>query len=93
LNAISDMDDARLYSFDYTTSWYHCNDKLELKTGFLVEQIIPEQISKWKLYTGGVPCKYFGFLPEDGVDIAFIDTRHYKPMRIPKYLGNSTVYE
>ncbi|GBU20889.1 hypothetical protein R80B4_00776 [Fibrobacteres bacterium R8-0-B4] len=79
LNAISDMDDVKLYSFDYNTPWYRCGDKLGLKTGFLVEQIVPEQMNKWELYTGGVPCKYFNFLPKDGIDVAFIDTVHYNP--------------
>jgi len=79
LNAIGDIDDAKLYSFDYNTSWYRCDGKSELKTGFLVKQIVPEQMSKWELYTGGVACKYFDFLPEDGIDLAFIDTVHHNP--------------
>lgn len=49
------------------------------KTGFLVDQLFPNQKSKWSLHTGGVPCKHFDVLPEDGVDICFIDTAHANP--------------
>jgi len=79
LNAISDMDGAKLYSFDYCEFWYRGGEKSGLKTGFLVERIVPEQMSKWELHTGGVPCKHFGFLPKDGIDVAFIDTAHHNP--------------
>jgi len=81
LNAISDMEDAKLYSFDYNTNWYWEKTlKNARKTGFLLEETVPELMSKWELYTGGVPCKYFDeHLPKDGIDIAFIDTAHENP--------------
>jgi len=79
LNAIGDIDGAKLYSFDYCEYWYRGGDKSGIKTGFLVERIVPEQMGKWELHTGGVPCKHFGFLPKDGIDVAFIDTAHYNP--------------
>ena len=79
LNAIRDIYDAKLFSFDYNTTWYR-EPENKLKTGFLVEQIVPELANKWKLYTGGVPCNYFDeHLPKDGVDICFIDTMHINP--------------
>jgi|GEM_PF-1245228 len=79
LNAISDID-AKLYSFDYNKIWFHDNDKDNgRKTGFLVEQIVPDLTPKWELYAGGVPCKYFGSLPKNGIDIVFIDTAHINP--------------
>jgi len=79
LNAIRDID-AELYSFDYNTIWYRDNGKDNgRQTGFLVKQIVPDLTSKWKLYTGGVPCKYFDNIPKDGIDICFIDTAHFNP--------------
>jgi len=80
LNAIRDMDNAKLYSFDYNTIWYRDKEQDNgRKTGFLVNQIVPELLSKWELYTGGVPCQYFKNIPDEGVDICFIDTAHFNP--------------
>lgn len=82
LNAIRDMGNTKLYSFDYNTIWYkdvHVRQDKGRKTGFLVNQILPDLVSKWELFTGGVPCKYFDILPEDGIDICFIDAMHHNP--------------
>jgi len=80
LNAIRDMESAKLYSFDYNTIWYRDNGNDHgRKTGFLVNQIVPDLASKWELYTNGVPCKYFDNIPKDGIDICFIDTVHFNP--------------
>jgi len=80
LNAIRDMEKTKLYSFDYNTIWYRDDGKDNgRKTGFLVEQIVPDLASKWELYTGGVPCKYFDNIPKDGIDVCFIDTVHFNP--------------
>jgi predicted O-methyltransferase YrrM len=80
LNAIHDMENTKLYSFDYNTIWYRDKglDKGR-KTGFLVNEIVPDFISKWELYTGGVPCKYFDKIPLEGIDICLIDTAHFNP--------------
>jgi len=82
LNAIRDMENTKLYSFDYNTIWYrdlHTGQHNARKTGFLVNLIVPNLVSKWELYTDGVPCKHFNALPKEGVDIAFIDTAHFNP--------------
>ena len=82
LNAIRDRENAKLYSFDYNTTWYRdVQNKQDngRKTGFLVNQIVPDLMSKWELFTGGVPSKYFEALPKDGIDICFIDTVHFNP--------------
>lgn len=82
LNAIRDMEDSKLYSFDYNTNWYRDQNSGQdkgRKSGFLVNQIVPDLVSKWELYTGGVPCKYFDSLPAEGVDVCFIDTAHISP--------------
>lgn len=83
LNALRDNPAAKLYSFDYSTTWYR-DVQLGLegtgrKSGFLVEQIVPSMLSQWELYTGGVPCKYFDALPKEGIDLCFIDTAHFNP--------------
>jgi len=80
LNAIRDMEKTKLYSFDYNTIWYRDRGKDNgRKTGFLVNQIVPDLASKWELYTGGVPCRYFDNIPKDGIDICLIDTAHFNP--------------
>ena len=82
LNAIRDMSGAKLYSFDYNTIWYRDKNDRRIngrKTGFLINQIVPDFAGKQHLHTGGVPCKYFHVLPETGVDICFIDTVHENP--------------
>jgi len=81
LNAIRDMADTKLYSFDYNTKWYReAHLENSRKSGFLVNEIIPELMNKWELYTGGVPCKYFDdYLPKEGIDICFVDTVHSNP--------------
>ncbi|WP_194778174.1 class I SAM-dependent methyltransferase [Pararhodonellum marinum] len=82
LNAIRDMENTKLYSFDYNTIWYRDVQKKQdknRKTGFLVHQIVPDLEPKWKLSTGGVPCKYLDVLPQEGIDICFIDTAHFNP--------------
>jgi len=82
LNAIRDMENTKLYSFDYNTIWYRDLDIGQdngRKTGFLVNQIVPNLVSKWELFTGGIPAKYFDALPKDGIDICFIDTAHFNP--------------
>jgi|GEM_PF-1432255 len=80
LNAIRDIDNAKLYSFDYNTIWYRDMGKNNgRKTGFLVNQIVPDLVYKWEFYGGGVPCKHFEAIPKEGVDICFIDTAHFNP--------------
>jgi len=81
LNAISDVEGSKLYSFDYNTDWYRQKgQKNSRKTGFLVKEIIPKLLSKWELYTGGTACKYFDeVLPENGIDLCLIDTVHSNP--------------
>lgn len=82
LNAIQDIPDAKLYSFDYNTIWYRdvqSGLNAGRQTGFLVNELFPELKSKWQLFTDGVPCKYLNALPKEGVDICFIDTAHFNP--------------
>ncbi|MDR1360112.1 MAG: class I SAM-dependent methyltransferase, partial [Deltaproteobacteria bacterium] len=80
LNAMRDIENSKLYSFDYNTLWYREKETGNgRKTGFLVNAIMPEMLYKWELYTGGVPCKYFDKIPGEGIDICLIDTAHFNP--------------
>ena len=81
LNAIRDMDDSRLYSYEYSLLWYPEKNKSNArKSGFLVDQVIPEGKHKWNFFVGGFPCKYLqSSLPCEGVDLCFIDTAHVNP--------------
>lgn len=82
LNAISDLNDSKLYSFDYYTQWYRdvqSGNSTGRDTGFLVKKTVPNLVSKWELHSGGVPCKHFDNLPKEGIDICFIDTAHFNP--------------
>ena len=46
LNAIKDLDDSRLFSFDYSTKWYKpTKDNITRNSGFLVDTLMPNQKS------------------------------------------------
>ncbi len=82
LNALKDIENSKLYSFDYNTIWYRDANRKQnngRKTGFLVPEIVPNLISKWELFTGGVPSKYLENIPIDGIDVCLIDTAHFNP--------------
>ena len=82
LNALRDINGAKLYSFDYNTDWHH-NKRAHtnFKTGFLVDQIVPDLKHKWTFYAGGVPSLYIeDCLQLESVDICFIDTAHINPV-------------
>jgi predicted O-methyltransferase YrrM len=80
LNAIKDLDNSKLYSFDYSTNWYKkTTDNITRKSGFLVDILMPDQKEKCEIFTGGVPSKFFNSLPSDGIDLCFIDSFHWNP--------------
>ena len=81
LNAIKDIPDAKLYSFDINRTWYRdINKPNGRKTGFLVESHMPDLIHKWELVINDVPSTVFErVLPESGVDICLLDTAHANP--------------
>jgi predicted O-methyltransferase YrrM len=81
LNAIKNADNSKLYSIDYSSTWYKSNDR---ETGFLVNDYV-ELKQKWKLYTGGLSIN---FLEEIGknIDFCLIDTMHINPGGILDFL-------
>ncbi|WP_300368167.1 class I SAM-dependent methyltransferase [Brachyspira sp.] len=83
LNAIKDIKDSKLYSVDYSTTYYKDNSK---KSGFLVEEYLPQLMSKWKLYTGGVVANFLEDIGYD-IDVCLIDTMHINPGEFLDFLA------
>ena len=75
LNAIKDIEGAKLFSIDKSIYWYRNRFK---KTGYLVKEKFPELMDKWTLYTGGLTAEFIETIG-DGIDFVFIDTVHYTP--------------
>ena len=75
LNAIKDIEGAKLFSIDRSINWYRDRTK---KTGYLVQEKFPELMNKWTLYTGGLTSEFIETIG-DGIDLAFIDTMHVTP--------------
>ena len=46
LNAIKDIDNAKLYSIDYSDKWYLDNNK---NSGFIISEKFPHLQNKWEL--------------------------------------------
>ena len=81
LNAIKDIEDARLYSIDLNSLWYKDN---HYKTGYYVDNY--EYLkAKWKLYTGKLA---YNFMDEIGSGVVFclIDTVHLNAGEILDFL-------
>ena len=75
LNAIKDIEGAKLFSIDKSIYWYRDESK---KTGFLVKEKFPELMNKWTLFTGGLTAEFIETI-SDGIDLVFIDTIHATP--------------
>lgn len=84
LNAIKDIEGAKLYSVDLSQQYYRTKDK---PTGYAVNQFFPELISldKWELKTGKLAYEFIDEIG-DGIDLCFIDTVHARPGEILDYL-------
>lgn len=72
LNAIKDILDSRLVSIDLNSNYK------SKKVGYLVNEIFPELMGKWKLYTGDMPHKFLSKLNLN-FDFFFLDTAHITP--------------
>jgi predicted O-methyltransferase YrrM len=81
LNAIKNRNNAKLFSIDYSNSWYKSPDK---KTGFLVDDYIGLR-EKWVLYTGGLSLKFIDKIGGN-IDFCLIDTLHINPGGILDFL-------
>ena len=74
LNAIKNINGARLYSIDIRKIY----GKDRKKVGFLVEEKFPNLMEKWRLFTGGIASEFIEKIGRE-IDIAFIDTAHMSP--------------
>lgn len=82
LNAIHDIDGAKLYSVDYEEKAYRHPDK---PSGFLVEEKFPELMSKWHVFRGGDISRYIEKIGGD-IDLLMLDTVHMHPWETLNFL-------
>lgn len=84
LNAIKDIEGAKLYSVDLSQRHYTMKNK---QTGFAVEEFFPElsNLNKWELKTGKLVHEFIDEIG-DGIDLCLIDTIHERPGEILDYL-------
>ncbi len=82
LNAIKDIEDAKLYSIDYLDYLYCDNSK---KVGYAVKERVPELVNRWELKTNGLPCDFMDEIGGD-IDFVLIDTMHINPGEILDFL-------
>lgn len=93
LNAIKDIEGAKLYSIDKATK---CYSKKGKKTGFIVKERFSQLANKWELYTGGIVCDFIEKVGKD-IEFVFIDTVHVTPgemldlIQILPYLKKSAI--
>jgi predicted O-methyltransferase YrrM len=81
LNAIKDIDDAKLYSIEYCTI---CPHNANERSGYFVNNY-PELKKKWQLFTGGLALRFIDEIGAD-IDFCFIDTVHFNPGEILDFL-------
>ena len=75
LNAIKDIEGAKLYSIDKSV---HCYREQNKNSGYLVKEKFPEFMDKWTLFLGGLTAEYIETIG-NGIDLVFIDTVHLTP--------------
>ena len=75
LNAIKEIESAKLYSFDLEKKHY-LHDSFDV--GYVVRDYFPELLNKWKLFTGNTTSAFIELIGND-IDFAFIDTAHVMP--------------
>lgn len=82
LNAINDIDHAKLYSIDIKKNCYRIPSK---KTGFLVKEKFSYLTKKWEIYTGGLTSQFIEKIGNE-VDLVYIDTAHLAPGEMLNWL-------
>lgn len=76
LSALADMQsDAALISVDLNVQHYCASDR---KTGYLVQELIPQMNGQWSLFTGA-PLPAFIEEIGNGIDFLILDTVHFLP--------------
>ena len=93
LNAINEYNDSFLYSVDYFKEYYRDKTK---DSGFIIKELYPHFLNKWKLYTGGTIAKFIDNIGKD-IDLCLLDTVHSNPgefldfLVVLPYLKNGSV--
>ena len=82
LNAIKDIKEAKLFSFDISKNCYKLHSK---ETGFIVKEKFPELINKWEINTGGLTCEFIEKIGNN-IDLVYIDTVHVTPGEMLNWL-------
>jgi len=82
LNAIKDIEDAKLYSIDINKNCYRLPSK---QTGFIVKEKFPHLANKWRLYTGGFTSEFIEKIGNN-IDLVYIDTVHVVPGEMLNWL-------
>lgn len=90
LNAIKDIEESHLYSFDYSVQHYTKPDK---KTGYLIEEKFSNLKYKWTLFAGGMCCNFLDKI--DGGGGRHVLDRHdaYKPWRASRFATGYSIHE
>lgn len=83
LNAISDMPDSHLYSFDIAEKWYMDTSK---DVGWVVYLMFPDGNKQWSLYTGKDVSSYVDKL-DCKFDFVIIDTAHVHPVESLNFIS------
>ena len=82
LNAIKDMNKAKLFSIDRLTQWYRNNSK---NVGWLIKDNFPELMENWSLFTGKNTAEFIESIGNN-IDLVFIDTMHITPGEMLNWL-------
>ena len=82
LNAISDIDGAKLYSIDYSQTAFFFPDK---PSGFLVDEKFPQFMDKWQIFRGGDASRHIEKVGGD-IDLLMLDTAHTHPWETMNFL-------
>ena len=75
LNAIKDIEGAKLYSIDKATICYRNQKK---NSGYFVEEYFPEFKNNWELNIGGITSEFIEKIGGD-IDLVMLDTVHLTP--------------
>ncbi|WP_299326176.1 class I SAM-dependent methyltransferase [uncultured Helicobacter sp.] len=85
LNRNNLLDSTSLHAIDYNTTYYRDNVKqtgggkpTPRKSGFLVQELVPELASYYHLHTGGLSANHLDRVG-DKIDLCIIDTVHAAP--------------
>ncbi len=82
LNAISDIEGAKLYSVDYLERSFRFPDK---PSGFIVEERFPQFLDKWRIFRGGDVSRFIEEVG-GGIELFMLDTVHTHPWETLNFL-------